>query len=619
MILEKIRDPEDIKLLNSAQVDRLCRELRDFLVENVSKTGGHLASNLGVVELTVAIHRVFDTSKDRLVFDVGHQCYCHKILTGRQSLFHTLRQLGGLSGFPKPYESEHDAFVAGHASNSVSVALGMAHARTLLHEDYSVIALIGDGAMTGGLSFEGLNDAGASGEPMIVILNDNGMSIDANVGGLSRHLSRLRSEEGYNNFKRWYKDKLQGDSPAKKHLYNASSHVKHWLKSNLLPESTMFEKMGFSYMGPVNGHDVQKLTQMLTWAKEKNGPVLLHVLTEKGRGYSYARQDPERFHGTPPFDPATGKPLRQSKPSFSSVFGEALVELAREDNRICAITAAMTSGTGLSRFAKEFPDRFFDVGIAEGHAVAMAGGMAKQGLIPVFAVYSSFLQRGFDMLIHDISLDNLHAVFCVDRAGLVGADGQTHHGCFDPAFLSQVPGMTVLCPSSFSELKEMLHFALFSVTGPVTIRYPRGAESVYKGCSLPVQFTPLREGSDFTVLTYGILVNEALKAADILEKSGISVRVLKLNRIAPLSADEVSAMLKGTTRLLVLEDCLDAGCVGQRVAALALEAGVKLDKLILRNCGSTLPTEGSVEQLYSSRKLDGVGVAASIEEALHEQ
>ena len=388
MVLEKIHNPEDIKNLNNEQVEQLCRELRAFLIKSVAKTGGHLASNLGVVELTVAIHRVFDTAKDRLVFDVGHQCYPHKILTGRQSLFGTLRQLGGLSGFPKPYESAHDAFVAGHASNSVSVALGMAHARTLLHQDYSVLALIGDGAMTGGLSFEGLNDAGASGEPMIVILNDNGMSIEANVGGLSRHLSRIRSEEGYNNFKKWYKEKLQGNSLAKQNLYRASSHVKHWLKNTLLPESTMFEKMGFSYMGPVDGHDVQKLTQMLSWAREKNEPVLLHVLTEKGRGYPYAQQDPEHFHGTPPFDTATGKPLRASTRSFSNVFGDTLLELARQDPRICAITAAMTSGTGLTEFSKELPDRFFDVGIAEGHAVAMAGGMAKQGLIPVFAVYS---------------------------------------------------------------------------------------------------------------------------------------------------------------------------------------------------------------------------------------
>ena len=619
MILEKIRDPEDIKKLNDVQVEQLCRELRGFLIKSVAATGGHLASNLGVVELTVAIHRVFDTSKDRLVFDVGHQCYPHKILTGRQSLFHTLRQLGGLSGFPKPYESGHDAFVAGHASNSVSVALGMAHARTLLHQDYSVLALIGDGAMTGGLSFEGLNDAGASGEPMIVILNDNGMSIGANVGGLSRHLSRIRSEEGYNNFKKWYKEKLQGDSPAKQNLYRASSQVKHWLKSTLLPESTMFEKMGFSYMGPVDGHDVQKLTQMLTWAKEKNEPVLLHVLTEKGRGYPFAQQDPERFHGTPPFDATTGKPLRASGRSFSDVFGDTLLELAKQDPRICAITAAMTSGTGLTKFAAELPDRFFDVGIAEGHAVAMCGGMAKQGLIPVFAVYSSFLQRGFDMLIHDISLDGLHAVFCVDRAGLVGADGQTHHGCFDPAFLTQIPGMTVLCPASFAELQEMLRYAVYQLDGPVAIRYPRGGEKTYTGSAGPGCCCTLREGTDFTILSYGILINEALYAAELLAEKGISVRVVKLNRIAPLSEEEVAGMLSGTRRLLVLEDCIASGCVGERVACLAALAGVHPDKLVLKNCGARLPNEGSVEELDRALGLDAASVAASIEEVLHEQ
>ena len=620
MVLEKIRDPEDIKNLNDEQVDQLCRELRAFLIKSVAKTGGHLASNLGVVELTVAIHRVFDTAKDRLVFDVGHQCYPHKILTGRQSLFGTLRQLGGLSGFPKPNESAHDAFVAGHASNSVSVALGMAHARTLLHQDYSVIALIGDGAMTGGLSFEGLNDAGASGEPMIVILNDNGMSIGANVGGLSRHLSRLRSEEGYNNFKKWYKEKLQGDSPAKQNLYRASSHVKRWLKNTLLPESTMFEKMGFSYMGPVDGHDVQKLTQMLTWAREKNEPVLLHVLTEKGRGYPFAQQDPEHFHGTPPFDAVTGKPLRAPARSFSNVFGDTLLELARQDPRLCAITAAMTSGTGLTEFSKELPDRFFDVGIAEGHAVAMAGGMAKQGLIPVFAVYSSFLQRGFDMLIHDISLDDLHAVFCVDRAGLVGADGHTHHGCFDPAYLTEIPGMTVLCPASFAELREMLRYAIYQVGGPVAIRYPRGGEKAYTAAAEPgCSYTQLRDGSDFTILSYGILINEALQAADLLAEKGISVRVLKLNRIAPLSKEDVAAMLSGTRRLLVLEDCIAAGCVGEKVACLAALSGICLDKLVLKNCGDRLPNEGSVEELDRALGLDAASVAASIEEVLHEQ
>lgn len=455
---------------------------------------------------------------------------------------------------------------------------------------------------------------------MIVILNDNGMSIEANVGGLSRHLSRIRSEEGYNNFKKWYKEKLQGNSPAKQNLYRASSHVKHWLKNTLLPESTMFEKMGFSYMGPVDGHDVQKLTQMLSWAREKNEPVLLHVLTEKGRGYPYAQQDPEHFHGTPPFDTATGKPLRASTRSFSNVFGDTLLELARQDPRICAITAAMTSGTGLTEFSKELPDRFFDVGIAEGHAVAMAGGMAKQGLIPVFAVYSSFLQRGFDMLIHDISLDKLHAVFCVDRAGLVGADGQTHHGCFDPAYLTQIPGMTVLCPASFAELRDMLRHAICKVSGPVAIRYPRGGEKDYTDASDPERcYITLQDGADFTILSYGILINEALKAAELLAEKGISVRVIKLNRIAPLSEADVASMLSGTRRLLVLEDCIAAGCVGEKVTCLAALAGVRLDKLVLKNCGDRLPNEGSVEELDHALGLDAASVATSIEEVLHEQ
>ena len=381
----------------------------------------------------------------------------------------------------------------------------------------------------------------------------------------------------------------------------------------------MFEKMGFSYMGPVDGHDVQKLTQMLTWAKEKNEPVLLHVLTEKGRGYPFAQQEPERFHGTPPFDAATGKPLREPSRSFSDAFGEELLALAKQDERICAITAAMTSGTGLSAFAKELPSRFFDVGIAEGHAVAMAGGMTKQGLIPVFAVYSSFLQRGFDMLIHDISLDRLHAVFCVDRAGLVGADGQTHHGCFDIGFLSAIPDMTVLCPASFSELRSMLRYAIYNTAGPVAVRYPRGSERAYTACSDPVCFLQLRDGTDFTIISYGVLINEALRAAELLAEKGISARVIKLNRISPLREDEVAQMLGGTKRLLVLEDCIAAGCVGEKIACLAAQTGSTPDKLLLKNCGARLPNEGSVEQLYHALGLDAASVAASIEEVLHEQ
>ena len=432
MILDRIHSPEDLRALDGSELPLLCDELRGFLVTQVSRTGGHLASNLGVVELTVAIHRVFDTARDRLVFDVGHQCYVHKILTGRADRFPTLRQLGGISGFPKPCESAHDAFIAGHASNSVSVALGMARARTMLHEDYSVLALIGDGALTGGLAYEGLNNAGASGEPLIVILNDNGMSIDRNVGAMSEHLSRLRTKPEYFAFKKAYHNALSGTA-AGRALYRFNHSLKTGLKKAMLPNATMFEDMGFAYLGPVDGHDLAQLTTTLEWAREMKRPVLVHVRTQKGHGYAPAEREPWKFHGVGPFDAATGA-VPPAKESFSSVFGAALTELAEEDLRVCAITAAMEDGTGLTPFAGRFPDRFFDVGIAEGHAAAMAAGLAKQGALPVFAVYSSFLQRAYDQLLHDVALSGLHVVFAVDRAGLVGADGATHHGVMDTVF-----------------------------------------------------------------------------------------------------------------------------------------------------------------------------------------
>ena len=427
MILEHIQSPADVKSLEREQLPQLCQELREFLVQHVSETGGHLASNLGAVELTVAIHRVFDTAVDRLVFDVGHQCYIHKALTGRQELFSTLRQFQGLSGFPKPHESEHDAFIAGHASNSVSVALGMARARTLQNEDYSVLALIGDGAMTGGLAYEGLNNAGASGEPLIVILNDNGMSIAPNVGAMPSHLSRLRSKPAYYHFKKWYRS-LFGKHPMENGLYRFNHRVKTALKKTLWPGSTLFEDMGFTYLGPIDGHDLPRLCDVLQWAQELHGPVVVHVYTVKGKGYSFAEQNPGKFHGIAPFDPETGLLKKEAAESFSDQFGKAMISCATQDERVCAITAAMAEGTGLSEFAKEFPQRFFDVAIAEGHGVSMAAGLAAQGMIPVFAVYSTFLQRGYDQLIHDVALERLHVVLAVDRAGLVGADGETHHG-----------------------------------------------------------------------------------------------------------------------------------------------------------------------------------------------
>ena len=618
MILDSIHSPEDIRALDQNQLPQLCKELRQFLLENVSKTGGHFSSNLGVVELTVAIHRVFDTAHDRLVFDVGHQAYVHKALTGRQALFSTLRQLDGLSGFPKPHESVHDAFIAGHASNSVSVALGMARARTLQHQDYQVMALIGDGALTGGLAYEGLNNVGASGEHMIVLLNDNGMSIDPNVGALPNHLSKLRSKPAYYHFKKWYRG-LFGESPSQSAIYRFNHRLKTSLKKTLWPGSTLFEDMGFTYLGPIDGHDLPRLCDMLTWAKELTGPVVVHVHTQKGKGYAFAERDPGKFHGIAPFDPETGLLKKAPGETFSSVFGKTLSDCAGEDSRICAITAAMEEGTGLTVFEQAHPERFFDVGIAEGHGVSMAAGMAKQGMIPVFAVYSTFLQRSYDMLVHDVALQKLHVVLGVDRAGLVGADGETHHGCFDVMYLSQVPGMKVFCPASFAELRTMLRRAVQEETGPVAVRYPRGGEGAYQEDRSDEAIACLRPGTDITLLTYGILINEALSAADLLAQRGISAQVLKLSTIAPLDPETVRTALTGTKRLLVLEDCVETGCVGQRVAAVMAQLGMAPRRLVLKNTGDRFIPQGSVAELRHLCGLDAEGVAAAAEEAVHEQ
>lgn len=617
MLLESIHSPADVKALEKEQLPQLCRELRSFLIESVSQTGGHLAANLGAVELTVAIHRVFDTASDRLVFDVGHQCYVHKALTGRRELFATLRQFGGLSGFPKPYESEHDAFIAGHASNSVSVALGMARARTLQKEDYSVLALIGDGALTGGLAYEGLNDAGASHEPLIVILNDNGMSINPNVGAMPGHLARLRSKPAYYHFKKWYRG-LFGKHPEQNSLYRFNHRIKSSLKKTLWPGSTLFEDMGFTYLGPIDGHDLPRLCDVLQWAKELNSPVVVHVNTVKGKGYPYAEQNPGKFHGVSPFDPETGLVKKPSGESFSSVFGRTLSDCAARDSRVCAVTAAMADGTGLSGFAKEFPERFFDVAIAEGHGVSMSAGLASQGMIPVFAVYSTFLQRGYDELIHDVSLEQLHVVLAVDRAGLVGADGETHHGCFDVLFLSEIPGFTVLCPASFAELRSMLRQAVFELEGPVAVRYPRGGEGVFQADTSDKPIVSLRQGGDVTLVSYSILVNHLLEAADLLAADGIQAEIVKLNRVSPLEDETICAALGGRKRLLVLEDAFGAGCVGQRLAAILAERGVAPEKLILKNLGKTYAPEGSVSQLEHSRGLDAAAVAAAVREAMND-
>lgn len=595
--------PEQLGGLSDSEAAELCRRLRVRLIDTVSRTGGHLASSLGAVELIVAIHRVFDTGRDRLVFDVGHQCYAHKILTGRNAAMETLRTFGGIAGFPKPVESPSDAFIAGHASNSVSVALGMARARTLQNENYQVLALIGDGALTGGLAYEGLSDAGDSGEPLIVILNDNGMSITRSVGGVAEHLARQRLKPQYLHFKKGYR-KVMSVLPLGGHIYNVTHKVKTAIKETLLPCS-LFEDMGFTYLGPVDGHDVKRLTQLLSYARELKGPVLLHVRTVKGKGYTSAERNPDLFHGVGRFCVETGEPVHPTAPNFSAVFGQALCELAEKDPKICAITAAMQGGTGLNGFAQRFPERFFDVGIAEGHAAAMAAGMAKQGMTPVFAVYSTFLQRSYDMLLHDVALQGLHVVLAVDRAGLVGEDGETHHGLFDPAFLDTIPGMTVLCPASFAELRDMLEYAVYEVKGPVAIRYPRGGEGAYQDGAPRHPAVLLREGTDFTLVGCGTLVNELLDCADRLAADGIRAEVVKLNTITPLPLELVARSVKKTGRLLVAEESAEMGGIGQRIAAGLLAVGVPVQGLALASTGRGFVTHGTIPQLRRLCGLDG--------------
>ena len=611
-----MKETEEYRPLLAGISDRegteLCAQLRQELVDDVSKTGGHLASNLGAVELTVAIHRVFDTRQDRLVFDVGHQCYCHKILTGRREAMATLRQYGGIAGFPKPVESVHDAFIAGHASNSVAVALGMVRARQALGEHYKVMALIGDGALTGGLAYEGLSNAGACGQQLLVILNDNGMSITTNVGAVADHLARQRLKPQYLTFKRYYRRVMNSGKIGRK-VYRFTHKVKQALKQSLLPCS-MFENMGFNYVGPVNGHDLTGLTRALRYARELNEPVLLHVKTVKGKGYAPAEENPDAFHGVSPFDPATGKSKKKSGENFSAVFGRTLTQLAQQDRRVCAITAAMMSGTGLSQFQAAFPERFFDVGIAEGCAVSMAAGMAKQGAIPVFAVYSSFLQRAYDMLIHDVAIDKLHVVLGVDRAGLVGEDGETHHGVFDVAFLDSVPGMTVLAPSSYAELAGMLEQAVLHVDGPVAIRYPRGGEGAYQGDAGPGHAAVLRQGSDITLVSYGILINDALEAAELLAAEVVQAEVVKLNVITPLDPELVLESVKKTKVLLTVEDSAAHSSVGERLAAAVAEAGLRA-KVLCRTSGDKFVTHGALSCLKQELGLDSAGIfRAALEE-----
>ncbi len=613
--LENINSPQDIKKLNISQLDALAGEIRQFLIENVSKTGGHLASNLGVVELTLAIHKIFDTSVDRLIFDVGHQCYVHKMLTGRRDGFENLRKFGGMSGFLRPEESEHDACISGHASNSVSVGLGMARARSLQNKDYSVISVIGDGAMTGGLAYEALADAGQSKEPMIVILNDNEMSITKNVGGLANHLARLRLKPRYLHFRDKYR-KIINKVPGGRTFDMVIHAIKNSIKHAFLP-SCLFEDLGFTYLGPADGHDIKYLLYLLELARDLNRPVLIHLMTQKGKGYRFSEEQPQNYHGVPVFDVESGKPIKNSAGStFSAEFGRILSNMAEKDERICAITAAMESGVGLSKFAKAYPRRFFDVGIAEGHAVTMCAGLAKQGMLPVCAVYSTFLQRSYDMIVHDVAISGEHVVFAVDRAGFVGEDGETHHGVLDVAYLSSVPGMRILAPASYSELQAMLEYSFNEQSGPVAIRYSRGGEGEYKENSFEKRELQvlLREGEDVTLVSYGTLINNVLRAAEKAQERGIKAQVYKLNDISDICSDELLKSIEKTGRLIVVEDCVEASSVGQRLSACLEQHGISC-KVKLLNAGNSFIKNGEIDKLQKLIEIDSDGIYRNILEA----
>lgn len=544
-----------IKNSDYGDLEALAREIRDFLVEKVSKTGGHLASNLGIVETTIALHKVYDTAVDRVIFDVGHQSYVHKIITGRAGAFDTLRKYKGLSGFPKSWESVHDAYDTGHSSTSISAAMGYATARDLRNEDYQVVAVIGDGAMTGGLVYEALNNIGASGTNIKIVLNDNGMSIAKNVGAMSRHLNNLRTSKNYTRMKENIRGALDNIPVVGQRVSDTISHTKNKIKYSLLDEQgVLFEDLGIKYIGPVDGYDLPALVEAYTAANQYDGPTLVHVITKKGKGYYWSEKYPRKFHGIAPFDAENGNILSSpSGPSYSKVFGDKLVELARTDESIVAISAAMGTATGLGPFYKEFEPRFFDVGIAEAHAVVFAAGMAKAGMTPVVAIYSSFLQRAFDQLIEDICLQNLHVVFAVDRAGLVGADGETHHGMFDLSYLNMIPNMKILCPADGNQLEEMLEYAVHQYDGPIAIRYPRGSSQGNHLRLKPFtgENTVLSVGKDVTILAVGAMLDTGIEAARLLREHGFDAGVTVINVVKPMDA----AAVNSETKLVVtLED-----------------------------------------------------------------
>ncbi len=620
-LLPGIAGPDDLKSLSSEQLEQLCAELREYIITSVSRSGGHLGASLGVIELTVALHRVFSTPTDKIVWDVGHQAYGHKLLTGRRDRFNTLRRKDGIAGFPKQSESEHDMFGVGHASTSISAAVGFAAARDSRQEKHSVVAVMGDGALTGGLAYEGLNNAGQLGTNLIVVLNDNKMSIAPNVGAISKYLTRITSGKSYVRLEADVWD-LLGSLPHGGKAQVLAGRIKESLKQLVVP-TILFEELGFKYFGPLDGHDLPLLMRTLEAVRKLPGPILVHISTEKGKGYRFAEQDGQRYHGVGKFDKAEGiKVVKPAIPAYTSVFGEALCDLAAKDSSIHAITAAMPSGTGLTGMRDRFPDRFHDVGIAEGHAVTFAGGMASDGCKPVVAVYSTFLQRAVDHLIHDVALQKLPVVFAVDRGGLVGEDGPTHHGVFDYTYLRMVPNMVVMAPRDEDQLRHMLATGLARNDGPSSLRYPRGS-----GCGVDCSSEPtpiplgksetLATGADVCLLAVGSMVQPSLVAAEQLQAEGLHCEVVDMRFIKPLDEDLLADVWQRHRLVVTLEENSIAGGFGAAVlewAALSGAVGAPQVKL----CGipDKFQEHASRDELLAALKLDAVGIAETVRETV---
>ncbi|MCD7974742.1 MAG: 1-deoxy-D-xylulose-5-phosphate synthase [Phascolarctobacterium sp.] len=614
-LIDNINSPEDIKKLTNEQIAQLASEIREMLIQVVSRNGGHLAPNLGVVELTLALHKVFSTPEDKIIFDVGHQSYIHKIITGRRKEFNTLRQYRGISGFPKISESKHDAFGTGHSSTSISAALGMAIARDLQHENYNVIAVIGDGSMTGGMAFEALDNAGNLHKKLIVVLNDNEMSISKNVGAMSKYLYRLRTGEIYTkikgDFEGWLKSMDFGQDVLK-----FIQRVKGSVKYLMIPMS-VFEELGFTYLGPIDGHDYNGMVKLFETAKRINGPVLIHVLTQKGRGYKPAEENPNKFHGTGPFEIATGKKIEMDNPplTYTEVFGKTIIKMASADEKIVAITAAMPDGTGLTPFAEKYPERFFDVGIAEQHAVTAAAGMAVAGLNPVVAVYSTFLQRAYDSVLHDICMQNLHVTFCLDRAGLVGDDGCTHHGVFDYAYLHSMPNMTIMAPKDENELRHMLFTAL-DHDGPIALRYPRGYglgvaidEDIH---TIPLgKAEVLKYGSDLSIWALGTMADMAVKVAEKLASDNISAAVVNMRFIKPIDKDLLLEHAAKYKTIAVIEEGVVLGGAGSAVLEIINDSKY-IPKVYLFGIPDKFVGHGPREQLLKDIGMDADTIANKI-------